>query len=74
MDEDLRAPSGDLQAAAAFVNDVLSVLIIICAHNGRSTGQHRDLQHVPGTLRFGSEGAVQQQLVPVRCKVDGIRI
>eukprot|EP00971_Amphidinium_carterae_P187758 3726716-Amphidinium_carterae.1 len=65
VDKLLVAALGDRQAPAALFKDVLSVHIIQCAHNRGSTGQHGDLQNVPPRLGFGSEGAVQQQLV--RC-------
>eukprot|EP00971_Amphidinium_carterae_P240997 4784488-Amphidinium_carterae.1 len=70
VDKLLIAALGDRQAAAAPLNNFLSALIITCAYNGRSTGQHGDLQNIEALLGFGSEGPVQQQLV--RCVLDGV--
>eukprot|EP00971_Amphidinium_carterae_P059178 1169958-Amphidinium_carterae.1 len=73
MDELLRAPSLDLQADAALLCNTLSIIVpAICCHCGGATGQHGDFQNVPFALGFGSEGAVQQQLV--RCELDGTQI
>eukprot|EP00971_Amphidinium_carterae_P263710 5231812-Amphidinium_carterae.1 len=73
MDEGLGAASLDLQAAAASPNHGLGVGVVPSRHHhGGAPGQHGDLQKVPVPLRFGREGAVQEQLV--RCVLDGVFI